>query len=509
MQKMKLISSMMLVAFVCVSANPLFAGDAPMVDGDVQKAITSMAKQMEEMRKLIQDQNAKIQYLEQKTRDGVKVSAEPSGSKEAPKKLSQEEFKEMLGKEIKEAKYFKNLKMGGDFRLRWEAFDQGENTSTTESRNRFRYRLRYGVENDVGDDMKVGFRIVTAGLNNTTASGGTVYAGDPTSTNQTIGSPGLFSYSTIALDKAYAKYTPKKMQGYELGPVKVGKFEIGGGKFDNPHLKYSSPMIWDGDVMPEGLYERLDISLYETETAKVNMFNIAMQSPLIESGTGDRDASMYSFQTGLEIDGYTPLMEKPIGFTSAFGTYLYRNLAEDSNFTLGSGASALGTSRGMTGCVGTVGSAGSACQGLEGGDPRIISVYNELKLTPVGNTPIKLFSDVASNVNNGSVSGASARKNTAWGFGLSVGELKAPKDWQLSYGYYQIPPNAVVSIFNDSDFGQGHNNNRGSVVKAGYQLSKALQLNFAWFNVTPYDTTLSGLRDQATNRFQSDLVWKF
>ncbi len=504
---MKRIISLLFFAaiFTALTSHDVHATDMPMQAGDeVQKMMANMSKEMDQMKKLVENQNKKIQYLEQRASDGVKVQpGDASATK--PGKMSEEDFKKMLQKEIKEVKYFKNLKMGGDFRLRWEAFDQGENTSTTENRNRFRYRLRYGIENGVGDDMTVGFRIVTAGLNNTSTNGGAVYVGDPTSTNQTLGSPGLFSYNTIALDKAYAKYAPSKLKDYDLGVVTIKKAEIHGGKFDNPHLKYSSPMVWDGDVTPEGLYEIAELAFYESESSKIKFIGSAMQSPLIESGTGDRDASLFTFMGAFNIEGYTPLMERPLDFTSAFHTYLYRNYAEDNNFTLGNGATSL--LRGNTGCVGTAG-AGS-CQGLEAGNPRIIELYNELKLTPIARTPLKLFSDIATNLNNGAVSGASARKNTAWGFGAQIGELKEPKNWQLSYGYYQIPPNAVVGAFNDSDFGQGHANNLGSVVKAGYQATKALQLNLAWFNVTPYDTNISSLNDQATNRFQTDLAWKF
>jgi len=83
----------------------------------------------------------------------------------------------------------------------------------------------------------------------------------------------------------------------------------------------------------------------------------------------------------------------------------------------------------------------------------------------------------------------------------------------VNYGFYSIPSNAVVGAFTDSDFGQGHANNVGGVLKAGYQLTDNMQVNFAWFNVRPYAQDLptngSVIGDHTTNRFQTDLVWKF
>lgn len=502
----KFIARLLISAVVFFQTISAFA-DAPVGDiGEVQKMLSSMMKQMDDMKKTIDRQNAKIQYLEEKTRDGVQTGQPISGTQVAAP-MSEKDFQDMLKSEIKNVSYFKNLKMGGDFRLRWEGVNYSETDSSSSTadngnadNNRFRYRLRYGIENSM-DDFKVGFRIASAVLNNTSANGGTVYGGDPTSTNQTLGSPGLFSFKTIAVDKAYASYTPKLLNDYQLGPISVKKFEIGGGKFDNPHAKYSSPMVWDGDVTPEGAYEKIDLNLYSNEGNEVNLFGLAMQAPLQQSAAGDNDATLYSFGTGLNVTAYTPLTAQPIEFTSAYSIYQYQNFADNAATTVG------GTSliKSNTGCVGTAGA--GPCTGLESGDPRIFQIYNELGITPIGDVPLKAFMDIATNVNNGSVSGESAMKDTAWGFGGKVGKLKSPKDWELSYGYYVVPPNAVVGAFSDSDF--GHNNRIGSVVKAGYQLTKSLQLNLAWFNVGNYDQNLVTTGDQKTNLFQTDLVWKF
>lgn len=507
----KLITSSLAIVLSLAMALPAYADLGAMGD-EVQKAMNNMAKEMEKMQKTIEMQNARIQTLESR-KDNVAI---PQSASASAGPISEKEFQDMLKNEIKNYSYFKNLKMGGDFRLRMENFAQGEtdsNASTADNgnadRNRFRYRLRYGIENGIGDDLTVGFRLASGVLNNrdSDASGAgvrTVYAGDPTSTNQTLGSPGLFSFNTIVIEKAYAKYVPKFFKDLALGPISIKNFEIGGGKFDNPFLKYSSPMVWDGDVTPEGVYEKIDVNLYQSEGNEVNWFGTAMQSPLKEGSSGETDSNLFAFQTGFNLVGYTPLSERPVEVNSAVSFYAFDNYASDGNYILDSLSS---LARGNTTCVGTAGA--GPCIGLESGNPKILEFYNELKLTPILNTPVSIFNDIATNVNNGSVSGDSAMKNTAIGYGVKVGKTKNQGDWETSFAWYSIPPNSVVGAFTDSDFGQGHANNIGTVAKAGYQLTKNTTLNFAWFNVTPYDSNIATAGDQRTNRFQTDLVWKF
>lgn len=504
----KLMTAVLAIVLSFAMALPVHA-DMGAISDDVQKMMNNMAKEMEKMQRTIAEQSQRIQTLESRKMDGVPV---PQAASAAP--MSEKEFQDMLKSEIKNVGYFKNLKMGGDFRLRMENFAQGESDSASTTgddgaadRNRFRYRLRYGIENGIGDDLTVGFRLASGTLSSRdSASSGarTVYNSDPTSTNQTIGSPGLFSYNTIVIEKAYANYKPKYFKDLALGPITIKGLEIGGGKFDNPFLKYSSPMVWDGDVTPEGVYEKINVNLYQNEGNEVNWFGTAMQSVLKEGSAGETDANLFAFQTGFNLVSYTPMMERPVEFNTAMSFYGYDNYASDGNYILDTLSS---LARGNTTCVGTAGA--GPCIGLEMGNPKILEFYNELKLTPLFNTPISIFNDIATNVNNGSVSGASAMKDTAIGYGVKAGKLKDKGDWETSFAWYSIPPNAVVGAFTDSDLGQGHANNLGTVWKAGYQLTKNTVLNFAWFNVTPYDSNVATAGDQRTNRFQTDLVWKF
>jgi hypothetical protein len=71
------------------------------------------------------------------------------------------------------------LRFNGDFRGRFEGF-YGENDSF-EDRNRFRYRLRFGVTANLFDNLEVGLRLTSSEPGN-----GGSFGGDPISGNATF-----------------------------------------------------------------------------------------------------------------------------------------------------------------------------------------------------------------------------------------------------------------------------------------------------------------------------------
>ena len=111
----------------------------------------------------------------------------------------------------------------GDFRLRYEGVDEdGE-----ESRARGRYRARLAVTADVQPNVKV---IVEF------ASG----ADNPTSRNATF--DGGFTTKDMGFDLAYVEWAASD------------NFTVYGGKMKNPLYRAGgAPLLWDGDLNPEGI----------------------------------------------------------------------------------------------------------------------------------------------------------------------------------------------------------------------------------------------------------------
>ncbi|HRK62314.1 MAG TPA: putative porin [Candidatus Omnitrophota bacterium] len=440
-------------------------------DANLTKLVEQLQQQMSSMQQTITSQNAKIASLE-----GRGASAHiPAPKSEG---MTEEKFKKALEKELgKDYKTFKNLKFSGDIRLRYEAFDHTSgNASETDPRNRFRYRLRTGLEKKFNDEWKAGF-----GLASSEATP------DNVSTNTTLDNN--FTYKDIYIEKVYATYTPNWAK---KGAVE--NLEITGGKFKNPFEKGSSDMIWDRDVTPEGLYQSVDFRILDTESIKATGWFTAGQFILDEDSAtkgGTADAELYAYQFGINPKFKVPGMEKPLGWTSAVSWYDYSDYAVDTNF----GTLARGNAN----------ATGPAAQ-LDAKDFGVIEFYNELNI-PVLGTPVRPYFDVARNMSHKSGLGSAPGQDMAWALGLTIGKAKKKGEWEIGYAYKNIEANSVVGAFNDSDFGTtGHSDKRGSVFKGKYMFTDFLEFGAAGI----FTNGISNLvRDEESRRFQIDLVWKW
>lgn len=451
------------IAVVFSLSSTVFAQDA-----NLTKLVEQLQQQMSSMQQTINSQNAKIAQLESSAWEGpAKEIKGPSSG------MTEEQFKKALTNELgKDYGTFKDLKFKGDLRLRYEAFDYTNGLPTeTDPRNRFRYRLRMGLDKKFNDEWKAGFRL---------ASGGTT---DPTSTNETL--DGNFVNKSITIDQVYATYTPNWGKKGALE-----KTEITAGKFKNPFEKGSSDMVWDRDVTPEGIYESFDFRLLDTEDVKMTGWFTAGQLILDEDGTanGDRDAELYAFQLGLNPKFKIEGLEKPLGWTSALSFYNYSDYAKSGNFGAFANANpAAGTN-------------------LLANDFNIIEIYNELNI-PVLGMPVRPWFDIARNMSEkASPITAAGGQDMAWGLGVNIGKAKKKGEWELGYAYKNIEANSVVGAFNDSDFGNGFVDKRGSVFKAKYMVTDFLEAGATAIFVNNISNLL---RDEEQRRFQMDLVWKW
>ncbi|MFA5159710.1 MAG: putative porin [Candidatus Omnitrophota bacterium] len=470
-----------LVVCLMVFSSAAFADEAQLMD-----MVKQMQKQMTELQTTVMAQKTEIQAL--KTGSG-KIAMAPSGVEATPP-MSEAEFNQRLSDSTGGAnKWLKDLKFSGDLRLRYEAFHLHGNTAANTyqpNRNRFRFRLRYGFEKTFSPEMKVGFSM---------ASGS---ATDPISTNQTLG--GDFNFKNIFIEKAYATYTP---EWAKIGPV--SGFEVTAGKFNNPFEKGSTDMIFDRDLKPEGIYEKIDTKILDTENFDLKAYALLGQFVLQESGnTGTKDANLFAYQAGLNPVFYVPGMERPVDALSALSVYNYQKFGELTNFaTYANGNPTFNATT------------------LSAREFNVLSFYQEINFYPYG-IPVKPFAEFARNMSNRSGLAAATPGNSmqggeyAWSLGLTLGKLQKKKDWQASYQYKWIGANSVPGAFNDSDFG-GYNyggaDKSGSVIKLGYNLTDYLTLNGACYLVRPItqrNTITNGMQaDQSVRRFQLDMTYKF
>ena len=487
------------VSFIVLSAFSL-APVAAFADSsaDMMSMLESMKTQMSQMQRTIEQQNMRIQQLESnKVLETPQPNVPVSG---AGATMSDTDFQKGLKDNLGEAfPWLKGVKYGGDLRLRYEAFsydnrtpDAGSTTTAAEhDRNRFRMRLRWGMEKDFMDDWKAGFRLATGSTT------------DPNSTNQTLGNSGYFNTKAFNLERAYAIYEPNGMKDY--GPIKGVK--VGAGKFENPFLRYSTPIVWDGDVTPEGAYEQVNLSVINTEENKLNLQGTLGQFIVNENTGSETDAGIYGYQGVVQYSTYNFNADHPVDINFATSYYDYTNWFQTVTSNTAS-TSYLRTNS------------------IVADDFRVLDLYPEVTFY-VKETPLTLWYDYATNLANvgtddAAQSGGNDIHDTdeAWGAGFKLGKAKKKGSWELFYGYYEIGANAVVAAFNDSDFGgpdqNGYTNRKGHKFGLGYQLTENMVLNWTGYYVQPLNPTassstlgLANSRVEDVFRSQLDVSYKF
>lgn len=155
-----------------------------------------------------------------------------------------------------------NFRFSGDLRLRGETFHDGD-----PARIRGRFRLRFNVDAQFGEEWRGGLRL---------ASGDDT---DPTSTNQTF--TNFFLRKPVNLDLAFVSYQPRWWKGLTLT----------GGKF--AFTWHRTEMTLDNDLNPEGASQVIEFNLARGALKHIRL--IGFQAPFLERAVG-RDSLLLGGQ---------------------------------------------------------------------------------------------------------------------------------------------------------------------------------------------------------------------
>lgn len=328
------------------------------------------------------------------------------------------------------------ISIKGDIRLRHEGIDEdGE-----DNRNRGRYRARLGLTAAVSDDVKVIMQI---------ASG----ADNPVSRNVTF--DGGFDVNDIGFDLAYVDWAFADGWNFYGGKMKNPLFRAGG-----------APLIWDGDLNPEGF-----AVTYSNEALFVNAAGFS-----VEERSSDDDSLLTAIQVGGKFE-----IADNMKLTAGAGYFAYSN-------TIGNEPFYNGSSRGNS-------------VDIDGNyiyEYKNTEVFAELS-TNVGDWPLKVY---AQWVQNNEVS----EEDTGYAFGAKLGSAKDKGQTEFSWTYQDIEADAVVGTFNDSDFGGGGTDSSGHILKAKYAVSKQIALSGTFF-INEVDR-FQGI-EHDYNRFQLDAQFSF
>ena len=142
----------------------------------------------------------------------------------------------------------KNMELFGDVRLRYEGRKATDPAGGSIELNRLRYAVRFGLRGEAFDDFYYGLRVETsANPRSPWVSMGT----SSSSSNPYQGAPFGKSNGTFGVGQAY------------LGWKHDDWLDITLGKMANP--LYTTSMVWDGDLNPEGAAEHFKYTVGEAD----------------------------------------------------------------------------------------------------------------------------------------------------------------------------------------------------------------------------------------------------
>lgn len=376
-----------------------------------------------------------------------------------------------------------SLKIGGDFRARYDQI-ASENEAFLD-RHRFRYRLRAGMVANMLDNFEVGFRLTSSENQENN------FGGDPISGNSTMQNNG--SKKFIFIDQAYAKWSPT-LSDTMRNSIIVGKME-------NPFVY--SDVVFDADYTPEGIADQFSWNITDAQTLRLTGAAFALD----ELSGSSHDPYYYGGQIRLDSK-WSPRIETSAGVAA----YILQNPGSLVN------AAVPNINAGNT----REGAAGELAYHFNPvyADASLTYKLDHFPLYP-GACPIKVFGDVVNNP-------AAPTRNSAFSGGVQLGRSGKKGAWDLSYRYRFVEADSTYEEFAESDFGafypsaptsfggggyKAGTNLKGHVIRANYSVSHSLTfgLTYVLAELLQDDKFVSSKADSdtKTGRLLMDALWKF
>lgn len=396
-----------------------------------------------------------------------------------------------------------SLRIGGDFRGRYEMFSSDEPTFV--DRHRFRYRVRPGIVATIRDNFEIGFRLTSS-----EAQGS--FGGDPISGNSTFQDNG--SKKFVYIDLAYGKWTAVN------NALWSANFTVG--KMENPFA--FSDMVFDGDYTPEGFAQQFAFNLSEAHQLKLNLGQFVLDEISVEN----EDPYLFGAQARLDST-WSPHLATSLGI-GALAITGNENLREAP-----AGAPVatpvLDANGNQIGTVNLPGSAASSqVPNVNSGNTRnsgflannfnpVIAdaaVIYTLESFPMYNAafPIRFSAEYMNNP-------AADEHNEGYSFGITFGKSGKKGLWDVGYRWKHLEADAWYEELVDSDFGGlrpatataraayvAGTNVEGHIFKASYSPFDSITIGVTYILAELIANTPAGF-DEDISRLQLDAVWKF
>lgn len=336
------------------------------------------------------------------------------------------------------------LDVGGDLRVRQE-WNVGDADTRDRSRSVVRARLRASYA--VNARLTVGAQIATGDPD------------DPNSTDMTLGN--FVDDLAVSLDQAWLRYS-------------AGGLTAWAGKF--PQIFRRTDMVWDGDVVPQGVGGGYDAALGGDGTIGVRgMYFVIDEAPTA------RDSDML----GGQVMATVPL-SSTLKIDLATSYYHYR---------LGSVAGAdVGDFRGNRIAGGRYLSRFRLVEGLG------TIVWSG----PGERWPIALTADYVRNP------GATAGRDDGFNVELSAGRAARSGDWRIAYNYSQVGVDAVFAAFSHDNLDLS-TNYRLHGLSIAHVPASDLQFDLVFYHYRPLDPLFAGTHapDDWLNRVRLNFMVNF
>ena len=433
----------------------------------------------------------------------------------------------------------RKFKLSGDLRLRYEPVFYGKDNvtgfypdvqminerggelaafpdallNTTDNNQRFRQRLRLGIDADIAEGLKAAMRLSTGNFR------------DPVSTNQTMGQTG--DRYEFNIDRAYLQYDDTDSFGFNWLTLMGGRiknpFFVGGGEFTS-----GSELVWDTDLSFEGFAATYRYNLGLTnglgDDARM-IYATAGAFPLQEAPFSHNDKWLFGGQLGVNW-GFKN--HDSLKFAVAY--YDYKNIAADPNkidpstCDLNSRANTASMPEFVQGGNSLAAICLEGSQGTPGSTPGMLGLASDFNIVNVNMrydmalfdpVHLTLSADYAKNIGFDSAKVAARRilgggpvdeQTTAWQVRADLGWLRVDKkgNWSTFVAYKRVERDAVLDAFSDSDFHLGGTNAKGWILGANYALMNNVWLTSRWLSAD----VITG-PPFAVDVFQFDINTKF
>ncbi len=413
---------------------------------------------------------------------------------------------------LKVPEALQSMELYGDLRLRYEnrIARAASDAATSEERQRWRYALRVGLRGDVSDDFFYGLRLDTG----TYGRSAWVTMADDNNNNASKSSQSNKTSDAVAVGLAFIGWKPADW------------VQVIAGRQSNP--LFTSSMVWDPDITPEGVSEKFIYKLNDNAT----LFATAGQYLYTQIGkrTGAwTGASLNSPNPGLGSSQSAMLYATEVGGAYKFSEstaaraavnyYKYRLTADETVFN--------SNFQGTGGSVNDLG-----LRNLQ-----VVEIPMEVRF-PVASLSGAVFGEYAWNIDGKNRAALSATPqydgdNKAMMIGLSLASSGVPQTlnqgptlgssakkgtWEVRSYYQRVQQFALDPNMTDSDFFE-RTNLAGYFVAGAYSPANGIITTLRYGNAKRINTNMGtgGFNDDSSNvatinkyqLIQADLTLRF